>query len=125
MRVYTVQMAKHRLCTRLDIPIIDITAKSGIVEFAPVIADVMRFKKGELSWDVYVDIYLSKLRETYGAKKFVWTRLFQHQTFAVACFCPYGKNCHRYVFVEVLKKIAEHNNIAFEYLGDVTEDTTV
>ncbi len=123
MDVYTIQLAKHRLCVPLEIPIIDITAKSGIPQFAPTMPDVVALKQGKMEWDAYVDIYIKKLRNTWMYHRHQWDMVLSMPCVAVACYCSYGKNCHRYVWVDVLKKVASARGIAVNYIGDITEET--
>ena len=100
IQVWTIQVAKWRLARDKDIFFLDITAKSGMLAFAPRFADVMRYKRGELTEEEYTDIYRKKMAESRRLFPLRWQSLVKRPKIAFACYCRAGKFCHRHLFVE-------------------------
>jgi hypothetical protein len=96
--VFTIQISRWRYARDLNIPMIDITAKSGIQTFAPNWEDLMAYKRGEVDNHEYSIRYLKKVLPTVQTHPDDWEILRRHKTFALACYCKSGEFCHRHIF---------------------------
>lgn len=103
LELYTIQMAKWRLAKELNIPLLDITAKSGLSCFAPLFSNVMAFKRGELSEKEYTKLYLEKMEESKVKFPSHWDKLKLYDKVAIACYCKVDTFCHRYLFRDLLE----------------------
>ncbi len=118
MKVYTVQMSKHR-----NIPagtlFKDITVKSGDKTFSPTWDLLMGYKRGEISPERYTELFIPLMRRSYQNNKENWLELCSQHQVALACYCRAGDFCHRHLVVDMLEKICEHHGIPFENLGEI------
>lgn len=96
--IFTIQMSRWRYARDLNIPIIDITAKSGIETFAPAWDNLKLYKQGQMSDWEYSLRYYSKVIPTTDSKSSDWSLLKKNKTFALACYCKPGEFCHRHLF---------------------------
>jgi len=119
-RVYTVQMSNWRLARDIDIPTIDITAKSGIPTFAPYWDDLMAYKRGEMSNEEYSHRYYEKVIPTILTDPQDWEVFAQHKRFALVCYCRPGDFCHRYLFAMLCVKYLECLGHRVEFEGEIT-----
>lgn len=102
-KLFTAQLSKWRLVRELGIHLLDITAKSGNPCFAPRYADLMAYKHHEMTWDEYEERYRLRMRESQRENPQEWTKLLElPQQVALACYCPVGQNCHRFIFRDIL-----------------------
>lgn len=102
-KLHTVQLAKWRLVRELGIHLLDITAKSGNPAFAPRYADLMAYKHHEMTWEEYEARYRLKMRESQRDAPQEWFKLLElPQQVALACYCPVGQKCHRFIFRDIL-----------------------
>lgn len=104
IKVWTIQMSKWRLARDKDIYFLDITAKSGMLAFAPKFSDVMAYKRGELSEEEYTRIYLERMEESKRLFPLKWSSLAKRPQIAFACYCKAGVFCHRHLFVDIVEK---------------------
>ena len=103
-RIWTIQLAQWRLAKERNIPLIDITAKTGLQAFAPDMRAVMAFKRNEMNKNTYNDLYLQKMAESQIKSARYWESLIKRHEFAVACYCPAFAFCHRYIFLTLIEK---------------------
>lgn len=96
--IFTIQVPMWRLARDLNIPVIDITAKSGIKAFAPHWEDLMAYRRGEMDNREYSLRYYEKVIPTLRMAPKEWEVLTKHKTFALACYCAPGSFCHRHLF---------------------------
>lgn len=96
--VFTIHLPMWRYARDLNIPIIDITVKSGIKAFAPTWDNLNAYRRGELSNEEYAKLYYEKVIPTYRTDPQEWENLTKHKTFALGCYCAPGKFCHRTLF---------------------------
>lgn len=121
MQVYTVQLAQHRLAKAKDIPLVDITVKSGIRTFAPTWRMLTLYQAGTVDAEQYAELYRQKLNDEAWATESDWQWLLSHDRVALACYCRGdGRYCHRHTLVEILREIREKQNLPFEYCGELT-----
>ena len=119
IEIYTIQLAKYRKLDPLGIKLIDITAKSGIEAFAPLISNVMLYKQSLLSESEYTELYLSKMRRSYKDHYDKWIEISSYSKIALACYCPAGVFCHRHLFKDIFKKHLDKKGIEFHDHGEL------
>lgn len=122
MNLYTIQMASWREAKRLGIPLYDITCKSGDEIFAPERSDLYEHKAGRMSDEEYTRRYREKMLRTYNFYRPEWDRFIQKEVVALACYCPAGKFCHRYLLKDILLKLHMRLHLPCAYLGEVTKE---
>lgn len=106
-RIWTLQIARWRDAAEQKIPTLDITAKSGIAAFAPLMQNVMLHKDNRMSNEQYMDAYERKMRDSRKDNPDVWKSLANEQEIAVMCYCAPGAFCHRHPFSRMMKKYLE------------------
>lgn len=119
-KIYTVQMAKWRLVRDKEIPLIDITVKSGNHAFAPTWDNLKAYKEGRLTEDEYRKRYIEKMRESYRSQREEWDKLLDMPVLALACYCKAGKFCHRHILKEALMKLHARNGEEVSYEGEIS-----
>jgi uncharacterized protein YeaO (DUF488 family) len=122
IQIYTVQMAKWRLARELGIHFLDITAKSGQPEFAPMYEDVMAFKHHKLNWDEYEKIYRQRMWQSKRDNPEAWAKLKElPEKVALACYCkPDERHCHRHIFKEILGDYLKDAHYDVSFKGELT-----
>lgn len=110
MKFYTIQMSKAR---KLDIPLLDVTVKSGRKEFAPTWSLVWGIKNGTLTEEKYTESYYSLMRSSYKQNRKVWDEVLAQDELLVACYCRADKFCHRYLLADIFQELGA------EYLGEL------
>lgn len=125
MDLFTIQVGRWRLARNRDIVFMDTTVKSGNSLFAPTWDMVLSHKAGTMSDEEYTKAYYDRLNASWKTKHAEWVA-FLHSTdpTALGCYCrsdrAYGTFCHRYLLVDVLKKLCEREGIPFAYYGELT-----
>lgn len=119
MELYTVQLAQWRKCKALDIPILDVTSKSGDQVFAPGMDIVMDVKQGAITEAEYTDKYLGRMRTSYKENSARWDEVLKSGTVAIACYCNKGRFCHRHLLVDIFRKLCLHKGLTFTYKGEI------
>lgn len=123
MNLYTIQMASWREAKRLGIPLYDITCKSGDEIFAPERSDLYEHKAGRMSDEEYTRRYHEKMLRTFNHYRPEWERFLLKNAVALACYCPAGGFCHRYLLKDILLKLHLKRHLPCSYLGEITKDT--
>lgn len=116
MKLYTIQNGKYR---KAKGQFVDVTAKSGVIYFAPSWELVLGIKNNRMTWEEYTSCYTEMMRESFKEKQLVWLKLFDFEEVTIGCYCPSGSNCHRYLLIDMFKKIADRYNYKFEYCGEI------
>lgn len=98
---------------------LDISIKSGDKAFAPTWDMVNGYKQGLLSINVYTELYINLMRESFRRNKKYWLELLNREELVVCCYCRPGQFCHRYLFVEILKKLGAFYGIKIFYEGEI------
>lgn len=117
--IFTVQMGMWRYPRDLRIPLIDITAKSGIQAFAPHWDDLMTYKRGGMSNQEYSHRYYDKVIPTLRTHPEEWKKIKEHKTFALACYCKPGNFCHRYLFGMLAVNYLQSLGETVEFQGEL------
>lgn len=123
VKLYTVQLAQWRKVQELGVGLINITAKSGDLIFAPEFAKVMQYRKGELTEAEYTEAYLGKMRQSLKSHASHWYRLegiALETPIAFACYCKAGAFCHRHLFKDYFTKFLQSRGVAVKDMGEIT-----
>ncbi|WP_409281906.1 hypothetical protein [Proteus columbae] len=119
MKLMTAQMAKWRKVPEGYV-FIDTTIKSGEPMLAPTWDMVARHKAGTLTNDLYTEMYYDIMRNRYK-QNYLWFNEFCGKEFVViSCYCKDGCFCHRYLLVDIIRKLCLSFGYPFEYLGEIT-----
>lgn len=115
MKLYTIRMQKFRKAINM----IDITVKLGDKTFAPTWDMVRGHKSKTLSDEDYTEMYYQLMRESYKKNKSRWLEVMNMEVVTFPCFCSDDGFCHRFLLVDIFRKLCEHHNVPFEYLGEI------
>lgn len=124
MKLYTTQLAQWRYVKDCNIPLVDITLRSGLEWLAPTPQLLYDYKVQEkMGSDYsaeYTTIFYNIMRERYvaDARRFI-DFINAHPVVCFACYCGAGKFCHRHLLVDIFRKICVSQNIPFEYVGEL------
>lgn len=118
--VWTIQIARWRLAQQLDIPLLDITAKSGVPAFAPDWESLMAYKRGEVGPAEYAERYYHKVIPTVSQYPHQWERFLHKPRLALACYCKSGDFCHRHLFASLLVTYLQQQGRQVNFLGELT-----
>ena len=108
MRLWTIQVGKWRLAKDRDIRMMDTTVKSGYSLFAPTWDMVLAHKRGPdaeggMSDETYSGLYYQILLRSWKSRRTDWMNfLMDGDMYALACYCPEGKFCHRHLLIKFL-----------------------
>jgi len=120
MNLYTIAIPQWRKAKAEGIELFDITVKSGFEPFAPYKDVLYAYKRGEVTDDQYTEIYLTKLTERLRAVPEDFQGFLERPgPIAVACYCKAGKFCHRHLFVDFIREVADDNGYTIYYLGEI------
>lgn len=119
MKLWTIQLAKWRMAKDRNIPLLDITVKSGDQTFAPYGWALAKIKKGEMSEDEYTELYRRKMNDSLKENWARWVEVCEMKEVAIACYCRSGCYCHRYLLKDYLGKLSGRLGISFEYAGEL------
>lgn len=93
--------------------------------FAPTWDLVRNSKSGKISWEQYTEGYTRLMRNRYLDNREAFEQvLASEQTVVLCCYCNDAEKtyklhrCHRYLLVEIFRKLAESRGIEFEYVGE-------
>jgi hypothetical protein len=107
--------------------LLDCTAKSGKgigKVFAPTWNLLMDSKEGRRTWPEYTEGFYELLRERYASplhRKAFEEVLNSNKTVVFTCYCNdvyENHHCHRFLLVDIFRKLAESRGITFEYIGE-------
>lgn len=119
MDIWTIQLSNWRLAKQHNIPILDITAKTGSKLFCPDFNVVMQYKRGLITQDTYTELYLDRMRSSLRHNPTEWEMLFNYEKVALACYCAAGKFCHRLLFADIMKSYLEDYDISVVLRGEL------
>lgn len=122
MKLWRVQLGKWRKAKELEIPLLDITVKSGEVIFAPSWGDVKKYKASKKTVDdiaVYVVKYYEKLNFTMANEEVRFKEVLNMDKVAIACYCKQTPDiyCHLETFEEACRFACKKLGIEYEYMG--------
>ena len=79
-----------------------------------------RFKNyTPLSDEQYTERYYALLRPRYRGNKELFHEALRQEKLILCCYCAKGKFCHRHLAVDILKLIAESQNIPIQICGEI------
>jgi uncharacterized protein YeaO (DUF488 family) len=117
-KIYTISIPNARRLGIDKIPgYIDITIGTGDRAFAPTWKMVKGIKSGTMSEDEYTDEYKSMMAQSILNYLYKWNDLIAHDIVYLACYCPPGAFCHRYILSNILAESSED----IEYIGEDVE----
>ena len=119
INVWTVAISQWRKAKKLNVPILDITAKSGIKALAPDWYIVHGYKNGGITEDEYTAIYTKKMLESQIKHPEVWEELLTRPRVALGCYCKAGCFCHRLIFAGIMKKYCEDKGAVVNLNGEI------
>jgi len=124
MELVTVQRAKENLARSNGYEYVDTTVKSNTCPLAPEWEMVMRWKDyekgiGDYDEECYTRDYKRLLRRRYREDPDWFHEFCQKDRVAVSCFCNKSKFCHRFLIVDILRKICDYLGIEFYYMGEL------
>src|SRR5688572_5002496 len=104
--------------------VLDTTAKSGSglgMTFAPTWALVVPSKRGQITWEQYTEGFYKLMRERYQENKAAFDEVLgSDKTVVFCCYCNDvydNHHCHRFLLVDIFRKLAASRGIDFEYIG--------
>jgi uncharacterized protein YeaO (DUF488 family) len=103
--IYTVQLANARAAHMEDVPVVDITVKSGDLVFAPTWEMVLEYKAGKLSEEEYMDHYRRLMHVSQDLYFPRWKNILSYDNLALACYCRPGNFCHRHLLKDILMEM--------------------
>jgi hypothetical protein len=120
LELYTIAIPQWRKAIKLEIPLIDITVKSGDKNFAPHPDHLWKYKRGEIGEEEYTELYLNKLDALFHYDPSIFEKFIDRDYVgAVACYCTAGTFCHRHLFIDYIMSIAEDNGLDVQYRGEI------
>lgn len=119
--IWTIQMARWRLPRELGIPLMDITAKSGIQAFAPTWENLNAYKRGEMSEFEYSRRYFDKVIPTLSTHPQEWAKLEHSKNLTLACYCQAGRYCHRHLFAVLATTYLQSKGHRVLFMGEMVE----
>ena len=122
MKIWTIQLSKWRLAKKAGIEIMNITAKSGEQCFAPDFHAVLEYKQGIVTESAYTERYIERMRESFRRDLQKWEALKEKRNVAYACYCRENEFCHRHIFVGLLTRYLDKEQIAYKLQGEVSLD---
>lgn len=114
MDLYTYQIGKWRKVQSYNIPMIDTTVKSGVIQLAPVWDIVLAHKRKQITDQQYTEVYNRIITNWWFTDPIFFERLIELPQVALGCYCAKGAFCHRHLIVNFLKGITNVN-----YLGEL------
>jgi uncharacterized protein YeaO (DUF488 family) len=106
LHIFTAQMGKYRGDDALDV-----TVKSGDINFAPTWDMVSAWKEGKIDWAVYSKRYLQLMQQSYKRNRDAWHELLNKDVLTLLCYCRAGEHCHRYLLADLLCKLGEKTGV--------------
>lgn len=120
IEIWTMQLGKWRLAKANNIPILDITAKSGHNQFAPDFSKVMDYKQRLIDEESYTTAYLERIDYIKKKHPSSWDILTTRPKVALACYCKKDVFCHRHLFLVVMEDYLVEKGIAPKYMGELS-----
>jgi hypothetical protein len=119
IQIWTIQMGQWRKAKALNIPLLDITVKSGNEVFAPYREALRQYKDGFMSNEDYTRYYYEKMRASLQGMPEEWEKLLKEPVIAIACYCPADAFCHRLLFKDMMIKYCEAKGYSAVYKGEI------
>jgi len=120
---YTVSMGRWRLADKLKLEKMDITLKSGLLEFAPSPKLLFDYKGGKITDAEYEVLYEAEMKVSYTKNRECWDNLlYRSAPVALMCYCG-DKFCHRHLLIKILARFYKARNVPFPYGGELTKNS--
>ena len=119
IQIWTISMSQWRKAKALNIPLLDITVKSGNEAFAPYKEALWQYKEGKMSDENYTRYYYEKMRLSVQGMPEEWEKLLKEPVIAIACYCPADAFCHRLLFKDMMIKYCATKGYECKYLGEL------
>lgn len=123
MELYTAQMAKGKVIpSQYNVPVLDVTVKSGDKCFAPTWDFLMAYKnsaKTKADEDEYTTQFIAHMRQSFTNNKEHWREVLSQEKLCILCYCPADKFCHRLILVKLFQKQCQKWGIPFLYIGEI------
>jgi uncharacterized protein YeaO (DUF488 family) len=100
--IYTIQISNVRAAHLAEVPVLDVTVKSGDRTFAPDWDMVMQYKSGHLTESEYTTHYRRLMLISQTLNRTRWREVLNYTSIALACYCRPGNFCHRVLLKEML-----------------------
>lgn len=123
MDLYTVQLSQWRIVSKLGIPLLNTTVKSGIKAFAPSWEIVMDVKRGIITPEQYTDIYHELMEQSLQQQPAVWEETLALEQVAIACYCRPGLFCHRHLLAKLFERECAKRSIRCVVRGEITPES--
>lgn len=101
-QIYTVSLSNSGSASIRDIPVIDITVKTGNRAFAPQWSYLWDYKRKVIDSDRYTQLFLRDMKQSQVEQSEAWKELSQLPKVALACYCRPGDFCHRHIVANLL-----------------------
>lgn len=125
MKLFTAQISLGKyVSTQCDVPVVDVTVKSGNKAFAPTWDFLMEYKKSAQDAEaerIYTEKFYNAMRASFRANRDEWLTLLNLPEVCLLCYCTAGKFCHRILLVDIIRKQCGKWNIPFEYGGELVK----
>lgn len=117
--IWTMGIQQWRYAKTLDIPMYDITVKSGIKAFAPNWDFLMAYKNGEIGIAEYTRYYHQKVIGSINDNLPLWDQFLNEPKIILACYCKPGDFCHRYLLTNLLVHYLQDKGRSVTYQGEL------
>lgn len=118
MNLFTTQMGKWRTAKNLNIPLYDITVKSGDTTFSPTWELLNKFKE-DGDREHFTKEYTNLMRISFIVNRDKWVELASMECVAIACYCGADEFCHRMLLADMLSLVCKKLNIKFNYVKEL------
>jgi hypothetical protein len=117
--IWTIQMSQWRYARDLNIPMVDITVKSGIKTFAPTWENLKAYRAGAMSKADYAREYYDKVLASFKTNEQDWKDLAANHNVAYACYCKPGDFCHRHFFAPLAIAYLQSIGKKVQFMGEL------
>ena len=101
-----------------DIPVKDITVKSGDKQFSPEWPWLMAYKNKLIDEAAYTCLYEQKMIANLDSAPASWDALIEMDEVILVCYCKKGAFCHRHLLVDMLSSYCLDQEVPFCYAGE-------
>lgn len=120
MRVWTATIRRRELAKRqTGSLLVDVTQMTGDKRLAPEWHDIMSYKNGRISWELFTERYEKLMRKRFIEMEYFYIDLCQNERITILCYCKSKKHCHRHLLAKLLKEFCLEHGIDFTFGGEV------
>lgn len=117
--IWTIQIGRWRYARDMNIPLVDITVKSGIQAFAPTWENLSAYRAGTMDKREYAQRYYEKVLEGFKTDQREWAALEVRRNMAFACYCKSGDFCHRHLFAPLYIAYLQSLGRRVQFMGEM------